>query len=293
MRGEPPPGPDGGLSAASMASYSSGGGTPVTKIPGRGRYPWDFIGVDRPDDLADADWLTQLPYPGQQVRNWVPEVFDAYARVFFPIRTGRAFVAPLTWAGVARRNGWVVHAEMTAEAICRPSPGKEMDPPDITASDLGFLQPEQLAGLATILTSHTTTQETTFFALWEGYGDLMVGLEEYTDGKGRRRVREPLMLTRPERRYLVYQGPVDAWSVFDRADHHEVPDLWWPKDKAWCLVTDVDFGWVYVGGSKVCIDDILAAHGIEALPTEPAHRVGITSDLVNDPDGTTWPEHLR
>lgn len=50
---------------------------------------------------------------------------------------------------------------------------------------------------------------------------------------------------------------------------------------------------LYVGGSKACIDDILAAHGIATLATEPDHVVGITSDVVNDPDRTDWPAHLR
>jgi hypothetical protein len=184
-----------------MACYSSDGGSPVTKIPGRGRYPWDFLGVERPDDLAEANWLTQLPYPGQQVRNFVPEVFESYVRVFFPIRPKWPRVLPLIWSEVARRNGWVVHAEMTAEAICRPAAGKEMDPPDLHFDDVSSgLPPEQLAVLAAVLARHTTTPETTSFALWEGYGDLMVGLEDYTDAQGRRRIRQPPMLVMPIRR---------------------------------------------------------------------------------------------
>lgn len=34
------------------------------------------------------------------------------------------------------------------------------------------------------------------------------------------------------------------------------PSLWWPDDRTWCVATEIDFRWTYVGGSQVCINEI-------------------------------------
>jgi hypothetical protein len=56
------------------------------------------------------------------------------------------------------------------------------------------------------------------------------------------------------------------------------PSLWWPDDRSWCVATEVDFCWTYVGGSASCIRDVEGDETLEVLRTAPEHRGDIESD---------------
>lgn len=283
---------------------SDGTGGQVAEIPGRGEQFWTFPGTELVDDFTDAEWLTPLlSHRGGEVRSWMPEIFEAYARIFYPIvrsgvLEGDEIVArnppTLKWSEVAQWNGWQVHPEMAPEAIVRPAPGESMKPPDVHLNDVGYnLEEDQFDALAAILRRHTETPESSWFGLWEGYGDLMVG---YAPTPGRQEVHQvayPEVFALPDRNYLLYRGPISAWRLIRGAHHTQVPDLWWPDDRSWCLATDTDFRWLYVGGTSDCIEEIANSTEVEALETRPEHRsYWIGSDLINDPDGETLPEHL-
>jgi hypothetical protein len=284
---------------------SDGTGGQVTEIPGRGEQFWEFPGCELVEDFSAADWLLPLlSHRGGEVRSWVPEVFDAYARVFYPIvrsgiRVGDKIAdrdpASLRWSDVASRNGWTVHPEMAAAAVLRPAPGARMDPDDVDARNVGMtLGDGQFEALASILTRHTQTPDVTWYGLWEGYGDLMVGLAPTPGRRKVHRVDHPKVLELPDRNYLLYRAPIAAWKVFRSAEHSEVPDLWWPEDKSWIVATDTDFEWLYVGGTNECIAEVVASTEIEALSTLPGHRSWwIGSDSINDPDRETLPEGMR
>jgi hypothetical protein len=47
------------------------------------------------------------------------------------------------------------------------------------------------------------------------------------------------------------------------------------------VATEVDFNSTYVGGTKECVNGILAAGGIEALSVDPIHGVTLMSDRIN------------
>ncbi len=292
--------------AVGMARFTPDGtGGQVTETPGRGKQFWQFPGCELVEDFSAADWLVHLlSHRGGEVRSWVPEVFESYARVFYPIvRSGEMVDGQiiarnpptLRWSDVAERNGWQVHPEMAAEAILRPAPGQTMEPPDVAPNHVGYnLEEEQFSALASMLARHTDEPEVTWFGLWEGFGDLMVG---YAPTPGRQEVHsvpDPTVLELPDRGYLLYRAPLSAWRVFREGDHRQVPDLWWPADRSWCLATDTDFRWLYVGGSSECIEEITSSTEIEALRTTPDHRsCWIGSDLINDPKGDTLPASLK
>lgn len=284
---------------------SDGTGGQVTEIPGRGDQFWKFPGTELVDDFAEADWLTPLlSHRGGDVRSWVPEIFEAYARVFYPIVRSGVFDGDeivarnpptLRWSEVAEQNGWRVHPEMAPEAIVRPASGHAMKPPDVELSDVGHtLDEDQFDALASILARHTGTPESTWFGLWEGYGDLLVG---YAPTPGRHEVHQvkyPEVFALPDRNYLLYRGPISAWRLFHSSQHTRVPDLWWPEDRSWCLATDTDFKWLYVGGTSDCIEEIVNSKEIEALVTTPDHRsYWLGSDVINDPNGETLPDGLK
>jgi hypothetical protein len=113
--------------------------------------------------------------------------------------------------------------------------------------------------LATILISHTQTPELCWFAVWEGWGDLRI------------RQDQGPTLSIPGRNLLLLQGAVgDVLTTLSDADwSYRSPNLWWPDDRAWCVATEIDFTWSYVGGSSACIEQVLTDPDLEALPTKP------------------------
>ena len=47
------------------------------------------------------------------------------------------------------------------------------------------------------------------------------------------------------------------------------PNLWWPADRSWCVATEIDLAWTYVGGPAGLIEAVLGDERIEALPAGP------------------------
>jgi hypothetical protein len=48
--------------------------------------------------------------------------------------------------------------------------------------------------------------------------------------------------------------------------HTSTPEsCWWPEDRAWCVATEIDFTWTYVGGTRECIQQVIDDPELEAL----------------------------
>jgi hypothetical protein len=45
------------------------------------------------------------------------------------------------------------------------------------------------------------------------------------------------------------------------------PNLWWPVDRAWCVASEIDLPWTFVGGSTKLIDAVIGAHDLNARVT--------------------------
>jgi hypothetical protein len=60
----------------------------------------------------------------------------------------------------------------------------------------------------------------------------------------------------------------------------QVANLWWPQDRAWCVATEIDLAWTYVGGQAGLIRQLLAQTRIEALPAAPDGELGGIEDWV-------------
>ena len=70
---------------------------------------------------------------------------------------------------------------------------------------------------------------------------------------------------------VVVRGAVrDAVRNLAPEPHEQSANLWWPADRAWCVVTDIDLTSTYVGGSAVCIAELRATPGLECVPASPA-----------------------
>jgi hypothetical protein len=83
-----------------------------------------------------------------------------------------------------------------------------------------------------------------FSCVWEGYG----GIHEHFP-KARR-------LHHPHRGYLLATAPLPAISdgLLKGAGARGIgPNIWWPADRTWCVATEIDYRWTYVGGGVGCI----------------------------------------
>ena len=95
-------------------------------------------------------------------------------------------------------------------------------------------------------------------------------------------VREGPRVHLPHRDYLLYTGPAEAVATLAGLDGTwgQVPNIWWPADRAWCVASEIDLQWTCVGGPRGLIDAILADDRIEALPATPDDPVSRVEDWV-------------
>ena len=189
------------------------------------------------------------------VTSVMPSGFARYARVFHPYPGGGR------WADVAAAHGRVAHREMQWHAIGG-------DPND-TPYD-GTLPREVQAPLRDVLRSHTATPGRCWFAVWDGFG----GSPPW--------VHQAPWFEIPGRRLHLFTGPIEAVEdPFNEWPFHQSANLWWPDDRAWCVATEIDFCWTYVGGSAECVDAVLACPVLEALESLPDDGITYDADRLN------------
>jgi hypothetical protein len=97
--------------------------------------------------------------------------------------------------------------------------------------------------------------ERRWFCVWDGYGPSSAGP----------RVRLP------GRDYLIYAGPIGGAGDFTDLQVH-FPNLWWPADRAWCVASEIDLPWTYVGGSSALVEHLTGDPRIEAQSASPSHN---------------------
>jgi len=221
-------------------------------------------------DVAPARWIFDRLHPfAQDVGSIIPSGFASYARLFHPAfkRDGETERA-VSWRDIAAANGRIAHPEMQFGHISgvwrRPSPQPQL----WTDEPLQGSLPATLGrALCDVLGTYTSTRDRCWFAVWEGWGGLDAPAGVPTVGS-------------PQRQYYLATGPLAIAHAgvghFDRS-----ASLWWPEDRAWCVTTEVDFSWTYVGGTQACIAAILSHPGIEALPARLSDRVTHTGDQIN------------
>lgn len=216
-------------------------------------------------DIAPAAWIDERLHPfAQDVGSVIPEGFDHYVRVFHPaLRDGDT----VTWRAIAEANGRTVHAEMQFGNIAgawRDSPR-----PDLWTSPPrnGTLSPDLARALNDVLRAHTATPERCWFGVWEGWGGFDPGTPRFE---------------LPGRRYFLAAGSIDdaASSVLEEWVQQSA-SMWWPDDRTWFVATEIDLDSTYVGGTRECIDALLAHPQIEALRARLSDGISIASDELN------------
>ena len=202
-----------------------------------------------------ADWLrASLTTFGRRVASFVPGHFDAYVRIHHPFEDGDGPLAR-TWRDLTALAGRDPHDPVRADDFALYGVPNAQAP-------VGTLPPPLIDVLVEHLRPATATPDACYFAAWEGFGDSPVP-----------RDLEPT-LELPHRRYHLFAGPIEAARTSfsaSRLSHHSA-NLWWPADRAWCVATEIDFAWTYVGGTRAVADALLADRRLDAVETTASAR---------------------
>jgi hypothetical protein len=153
-----------------------------------------------------------------------------------------------------------------------------------------------LVALRDTLALHTIAPNECWCCVWDGYGQLHGGsavatLSSTNDGRqmafgqappiAPRTVLEGPRVSAPGRDYFLLWGHMAQLADLFESLGSQSPNIWWPNDRAWCVATEIDFAWTYVGGSAAAIRAVLADPRLEALPAKLTDRFTHDSDVLN------------
>lgn len=207
--------------------------------------------------LDAAEWLrASLTTFGRTVSSILPGHFPAYARVYHPFdRLDGSPENASTWRDMVAVAKVEISDPATAEEFA-------LNGVHDAQARSGTLRPRLVEALIEHLVTATATPDSCYFAFWEGFGGSPIP-----------RTLTP-KLELPERAYHVFAGPLTAarTSFSNYSWGEQSANLWWPADHAWCVATEIDFAWTYVGGSRACIDAVLADPRLEAVETSALAR---------------------
>jgi hypothetical protein len=237
---------------------------------------WPAPGVELMTDVSPADWVVRRLRPwagdGARLESFAPDGFDGYARVFHPASTGEK------WTDLARARGIELFPDITFSEVSGIGPQDQHDLDELAPWD-GELPPETCEALSDLLRPHTRTPERCWFCLWEGNGAFWSGAHSPALAPGESldeayrvaaRAQDELLNSTPRveaeaRSYFLFGGPLDAACTFEPSGSYTSPNLWWPDDRAWIVVTEVDGFSTYVGGSRAVLQDLLMSQDVEAI----------------------------
>lgn len=206
------------------------------------------------------------------------------------------------WSALAQAFGTSMHA--VAQYHLLPGPASEPYGEVLDAEGWRYSEPLQgnldlgvLATLASRLCRHTSTPGKGVAAIWEGWGGLTSSagysqLTFHSDGAGTPLTTTPAgdggpgsgllpasvvngpKLELPGRSHFLFAAAPSgftepAWAR-DAPWHHDPrwpqsPSLLWPDDRAWIMVTEIDFDSTIVAGSPELVAGLVADPAIEAL----------------------------
>ena len=62
--------------------------------------------------------------------------------------------------------------------------------------------------------------------------------------------------------------------------HEQTPNLWWPEDRLWCVASEIDLAWTYVGGPTGLIENVIADGRIGVLRADAHDPLSKVEDWV-------------
>ncbi|ALE93029.1 hypothetical protein AOC05_13095 [Arthrobacter alpinus] len=224
------------------------------------------------------------------------------------------------WSDVALAFGKHMHALTQFGRLTGPEIPR-LGPVDAAgwrygSPELGNLNPEKLAAAAVHLCAHTSTPNQGVTGIWEGYGGLTSssgyveltfvddGVQPDYGGGSEAPNAEPgtgllpaevvngERLQLPGRSYFLFDTApriyLEPGWLHEAPWHHspdspQSPNLLWPADKSWVLVSEIDFDSTIVGGSWDLISALAQDPAIEALAIQEGADLTWDADVHNRP----------
>jgi len=226
------------------------------------------------ENANEAQWIKRLiekPWGRSKNANYVAEIipagFAAYARIFHPAYSS-VENREISWDEIARITGKTSHSKMQWHLITACS-HSDICMKGLETPVMGHLPEKQAKALAEILYKYTSTPDNCYFAIWDGWGYPSLKMLE----------KQTTSFQLYDRSYYLVKG--DIRTVIADISSSIPPAIWWPQDRAWCVATDVDMLWSYVGAEKNCIDEILMDKSLEAWFATLDDRADVDGDEIN------------
>jgi hypothetical protein len=248
-------------------------------------------GLEPVEDLSPSVWVQEVlkdwPAARFRVRDLVPPVFEAYARILHrPRRPTDGRIPTGSWVERATEMGREVGPKTSWDELKGPNSDEGQE--DDWRPDEGSLIVQEAETLALVLSGHTSTRFDCWFAMWSGWGDLSGGIASLhrvggpiselkmrwrTRLEGRRARREAarfrtFSLLGGGRSYLLFEGPVEDAARFNLGSRFQSPALWWPEDRAWFVHTEIDASSTYLGGPQTLVDRLVGEQVLESFEVE-------------------------
>ena len=247
------------------------------------------------NDLSPARWVIDRIHGfAVDVGSVIPEGFEAYARLFHPaIRIEDGEEVAVRWSEIAAANGRTVHPEMQWPHVSGVWEGSGENTPGLwdLEPDVGSLPRRYTNRLRDLLAEYTTTSDQVWFCVWDGLGDLKIhpeGIAILTSGRLRRKrrsARRPApapTLQLPNRAYYLLSGPIGGIGE-SMCEQWQSANLFWPEDRAWCVATEIDFAWTYIGGGEALIEGLIKDPALEAMSAQIHNGITYEADRINPP----------
>lgn len=250
------------------------------------------------EDLSPAHWIVDRIHDfAVDVGSIIPEGFEAYARLFHPaIRLEKDEHVEVRWSDVAAANSRTIHPEMQWPNISGTwgySDAESRGLWDLQSED-GSLPRNCAERLRDVLAGYTSTPDRVWFAVWDGFGGLKIRpggtatLSFGPEGVQYAVHRPPPgpapapTFQLPNRDYYLLSGPLEAiGESMCEASMWQSANLWWPDDRAWCVATEIDFSWTYVGGDGPLVEALVSDPSLEILPALIDHAITYEADRIN------------
>jgi hypothetical protein len=227
-----------------------------------------FPGLELCHDVRPAAWVRPAltPWIGARlvdVSSFVPAAYPAHGRIFH--RTVTASGDPIRWREIADQTGKTLDGRTRySDLIGWYATNDHQTPPaPWGAPEEGTLERDECEAVGDVLSRFTTTPDSCWFGIWEGYGsDRLRALGTHAP-----RVRHD------NRDYLLFHGPVTAATAFHVDERFQSPTMWWPDDRAWFVSTDLDDRSSYLGASPEAVQALIGQPDLEVLECEPDQAI--------------------
>lgn len=208
------------------------------------------------DNLRGAQWAMEALRSPQTSMRTVPRAFTSYARLSRPAEVDGYLTMGRTLIALLRRLA--------------PGLGLDLDRCWFAVADLyGWNGYQPQPGTALVRTGE---QDATAFSA--GKQAWLQAMTERVRGAPRPPPPEPYphpLAHSDIRSYMIFPGRLeDAVSLREVGAPTEVPDLWWPEDRAWFVGGDTDLTELYLGGPDPLIDEVLADPNLISDRVDPA-----------------------